>query len=449
MTKGTDKAETRKRFFWRLHHWVGLYTGILIGVLSITGAVAVFIPEIDALIQKHHYNAVSTVAPAEIPQFGRSVDSLVTLYPDYRSMAISLPDKPGHAVQVDLITPAGNANIRYDYFIDGGTDQILGQRNHQNSLANYLRQMHVRLYEGYWGRQLVGIGGLALAIVAITGLVIYGNFMKRQVWPAVRSRMNIRIIMADWHKLVGISALAFNLVIALTGAWLGLQPWLMRWLNITIPNSYTATVVMEPAADRALAIDWEMLLFAAKKEFPDLQPRRIVPSTNGSGTVTIRGNIRGAVYERDINFVVVSKTDHRSVFKYDVRQQPPGHKFYFIQEALHFGDFGGLWLKALYALLGLTSGFLSISGFVIYLFRRKKKKPHKADALKTTFAYSMVSLLFLVVIALISLFVGYTQASFVAGIIINVLLAALIGYSFVHYFIRTYRRRNDPTSIKQ
>lgn len=447
MANGSDKAESRKRLFWRLHHWVGLYTGILIGVLSITGALAIFIPEIDALIQRHHYDAISTGSPAGTPHFGRSIGALASRFPDYRSLTISLPRQPDHAVQVDLIIPADSTITRYDFFIDGGTDQLLGQRNHQNSLANYLRQMHVRLYEGNWGRQLVGIGGLALAAVAITGLMIYGNFMKRQVWPAVRNQKNIRIVMADWHKLIGISALAFNLVIALTGAWLGLQPWLMKWLDISVPNRYVATPVMEPAADRLLAVDWPAVLDAAKEEFPDLQPKRIVPSTNGSATVTISGNISGAIYERDINYVVLSKTDRQALFKYDVRQQPFGHKFYFIQEALHFGDFGGLWLKAFYALLGLTSGFLSISGFVIYLFRRKKQKPQKADALKTTFVYSMVSLLFLVIIAFISLFFGYAQASFVSGIIINALLVALIGYALIRYLIRIYRQKSGTTSI--
>src|SRR5690606_39042448 len=190
---------------------------------------------------------------------------------------------------------------------------------------------------------------------------------------------NIRLVMADWHKLIGISALAFNLVIALTRAWLGLQPWLMTWLDISVPNRHVATPVMDPAADRLLAVDWPAVLDAAKEEFPDLQPKRIVPSTNGSATVTISGNISGAIYERDINYVVLSKTNRQALFRYDVRQQPFGHKFYFIQEALHFGEFGGLWLKAFYALLGLTSGFLSISGFVIYQFRRKKQKPQKAD----------------------------------------------------------------------
>src|SRR5690606_23581091 len=132
--------------------------------------------------------------------------------------------------------------------------------------------IHVRLYEGYWGRQLVGIGGLALAIVAITGLVIYGDFMKKQTWPNIRKKVNLRIVMADWHKLLGISALAFNLVIALTGAWLGLQPQLMRWFNITTPNTYKAPAIITPEADKQTAIDWKEALAVAKKEFPALHP---------------------------------------------------------------------------------------------------------------------------------------------------------------------------------
>src|SRR5690606_30073220 len=128
MANGSDKAESRKRLFWRLHHWVGLYTGILIGVLSITGALAIFIPEIDALIQRHHYDAISTGSPAGTPHFGRSIGALASRFPDYRSLTISLPRQPDHAVQVDLIIPADSTITRYDFFIDGGTDQLLGQR---------------------------------------------------------------------------------------------------------------------------------------------------------------------------------------------------------------------------------------------------------------------------------------------------------------------------------
>lgn len=436
-----NKGKKDKKLLWKLHHWAGLYAGVLIGILSLTGALAVFIPEIDAFIIKHYYQAKAVSHGGEL-KLGTAIDSLKLAYPDYRSMMIALPEKEGQVVQVDLITPGeGGADIeRYDFFIDAGAGRLMGKRDHQNSLANYMRQMHVRLYEGNWGRQLVGLGGIALAVLTITGLLIYGDFMKKQQWPNFRKTGKLRIAMADWHKLLGISALAFNLVIALTGAWLGLQPWLMRWLNIEIPNAFKQEVVMEAIDDRALNVDWNKVLAVSKAEFPELEPRYLVPSTNGAGTVSVRGNIRGTVYERESNLLVLDKQQYRPVFKYDIRKQQISTKFYFIQEALHFGDFGGLLLKLIYALLGLVSAFLSISGFIIYYYRTEKKSGRRTTALKMTFFWSTVILLLLVLIALISLFVGYTQAAIVAAVIINTLLVGLLLYALLGLMWRRYRQ---------
>lgn len=444
MRNGKGKRNN-KRLLWRIHHWAGLYAGILIGLLSLTGALAVFIPEIDAFVLKHHYQARTSAPSLQGPQFGHAIDSLKAEFPAYTSLSIHLPDKSDDVAEVDLITPlASGQSLRYNFFIDAGADRVLGQRNHQNSLANYLRQIHVRLYEGNWGRQLVGIGGVALIVLVVTGLLIYGNFMKKQSWPDIRKKVGLRILMADWHKLLGISALAFNLVIAVTGAWLGLQPWLMRWMKITTPNAYHAPVVITPEADRALAVDWTEVFNTVEKEFPELKPRHISLSGNGSATIVVRGNIPGLVYERDINTLVLSKTGYEPLFKYDVRGKPFAHKLYFVQEALHFGDFGGLLLKIVYALLGLVSGFLSISGFVVYLCRRSKKQPDLSPV-KVTFAYTMVSILFLVLIALVSLFIGYSQAATLAAIIINSILIALPVYALVRYF-GAKRRRSVQTA---
>ena len=46
---------------------------------------------------------------------------------------------------------------------------------------------------------------------------------------------------------------------------------------------------------------------------------------------------------------------------------------------LHFGDFGGLALKWLYFLLGMTPAFLSISGTLIWLDARQQRR-READA---------------------------------------------------------------------
>ncbi|WP_353195414.1 PepSY-associated TM helix domain-containing protein [Parapedobacter defluvii] len=451
MAKQSGKAERNgKKWFWQLHHWVGLYTGILIGVLSLTGAVAVFIPEIDGLIQRYHYNALSSAPSNGLPQFSKSIDSLTHQFPDYRSWSIRLPHNPRHAAVLDMIIrPKTGRTQRMEFFIDIGKDRVLGHRKWQNSLANYLRQIHVRLYDGIWGRQLVGIGGIALAFVALTGLLIYGNFMKKQAWPNFRKTLDTRIRMADWHKILGMSALAFNLVIALTGAWLGLQPWLARWFDISAPRKYKSEILMEAKDDKEIVVDWDVALRASHEAFPDLKPLQLLVSSNGAGTITLRGNIPGTIYERDVNMIVLSKIDYKPLFKYDLREQPISHQLYYIQEALHFGDFGGLPLKVLYAILGLTSGFLSISGFVIFLFRRKKKMRKTDNPWKAIIVYTLLTILFLSFIAFITFTIGYNLASTIAEIVINTLLIGLISYALVRFSIKKFSQKRQFTSTSK
>ncbi len=430
MNTGKRSDKPRKednKLIWKIHHWAGFYSGIVIAILCFTGALAVFIPEIDYLIQKVNYSASSSVTSEW--HFENSLKELVHKHPDHQSLRIGFPAKQGHAGIISL-TVNGKKNKdgnRFDYFIDMAGDKIAGSRNPQNSIANYLRQIHVRLYEGNWGRYLVGLGGVAFIIVTVTGLMIYGNFMKRQTYPQIRNKKGLRILLADWHKILGISALAFNLVIALTGAWLGLQ----GWFGIKNPGHYKAPAITEKEADIKTAVNWNDVLKSSHLYFPDLIPRYAVASDNGSGTVTITGNIKGLVYERNINKLVLSKADMKPLYRYDIREKPFWHKFYFVQEALHFGDYGGLALKILYSLLGLVASFLAISGFVIYLCRTEKKSKRKASALKIIFLYSMIILLLLIIIAMISTLVGYSTASFIMSVIVNTSLAAWILYFII------------------
>ncbi len=295
--------------------------------------------------------------------------------------------------------------------------------------------MHVRLYEGFWGRQLVGLAGIAFIVVTITGFLIYGNFMKKQPYPKIRKK-NTRILMADWHKILGISALAFNFVIACSGAWLGLQPKLMQWFDIKAPNDFEARIITDKKDDANIPVHWEQVFKTVKREFPDLKPGYVRASEDGTATIEIHGSIEGHIYEKNINSIVLAKTSYKTLFKCDIRHRSFRDKFYSVQEALHFGDFGGLGLKILYTVLGLTSAFLSISGFVVYLYRTEKKEKRKLSPLKTTFLYAVLILLTLIIIAMISMFIGYRQAATVAAVIVNGGLILCIAYALVSYIQR-------------
>lgn len=438
MKPNNSNDKKNQNLLWKIHHWAGLYTGIVIGILCFTGAVAVFIPEIDGWIQRNYYSvSASSFATPPLPKIDSALAEAKKQYPKMSGLLIDMPDKPGGIATFSFaVKGKDKASTQiYSLFVDPVQDKILGSRDRQNSLANYLRQMHVRLYEGFWGRQLVGLAGIAFVVVTITGFLIYGNFMKKQPYPKIRKK-NTRILMADWHKVLGISALAFNFVIACSGAWLGILPKLMQWFDVKAPNDFKAEVIMDKKEDANITVHWDKVFNVVKQEFPDLKPGYMRASEDGSGTIEIHGSIDGQIYERNINSLVISKTSYKPLFKFNISQASFSDKLYSVQEALHFGDFGGLGLKILYAILGLISAFLSISGFVVYLYRTDKKKKRRVSSLKTTFIYSILILLILIIIAMISMFIGYQQASFIAAIIVNGTLAIFIIYATSRYIIK-------------
>lgn len=442
-----DNKNKDHKLLWRIHHWAGLYTGIIIGILCFTGAVAVFIPEIDLMIQRNYYSVSSAPSTSgDLPKINNAVAETKRQYPKMSGLLIDMPEKTGQVATFSFSVKGKTKsdNKFYFLFVDPVKDKVIGSRDRQNSLANYLRQMHVRLYEGFWGRQLVGLGGIAFIVVTVTGFLIYGNFMKKQQYPKIRKK-NTRILMADWHKILGITALAFNFVIACSGAWLGLQPKLMQWFDIKAPNDYDANKIIDPKDDAKIAVDWDQVFKTVKKEFPELIPGYIRASQDGSATIEVHGSIPGQVYEKNINTLIIAKNTYNSVFKYDLRKATFRDKFYSVQEALHFGDFGGLGLKIIYTILGLVSAFLSVSGFVVYLHRTDKKEKRKISPLKITFVYSMVILLVLTAIALISMFIGYRQAATLAAYIINGGLAIFLVYSLWKYILKKMKSKASLT----
>ncbi|MFD2035002.1 PepSY-associated TM helix domain-containing protein [Belliella marina] len=417
-----------KNILWKIHNWTGLYVGIVIAVLSLTGALAVFIPEIDHLLEARYHQIDKGENYTDVAVM---LSNLQSQYPGFVLLNIVPPQKPDRALVFDFYNPNGIlGSSRYRIFADPYTGEILAVKDHLNSLVNFLRQVHVRLLDGWYGRQLVGLAGLGLALTCITGLLIYGKFMKKQLFGTIRQGRGIRILMADWHKLIGMAALLFNLGIALTGAWLGLQPKLMSWLDIKIPNNYKrAEIPISADEDKGASFDYYGFLEKSRASIPGFHPVMVIPSVDGSQSVEIRGDLAGLPIEPHINKVVLDKKSGAVLFAYDIRDQEWGHWLYFLQEGLHFGRFGGLGLKIAYALLALTSGFLSISGFVIYLSRKKGKQVQSSMALKKTIVFTLYGIGVLIILGFGSVWVGYVYMSVLVTPLVYLTLVGILVYS--------------------
>ncbi|MEM8928345.1 MAG: PepSY-associated TM helix domain-containing protein [Bacteroidota bacterium] len=357
---------------WTLHNWVGLYAGIVIAVLSITGVVALFKIEIDEALNKDLF----MVKPrSERVDLTPVIDSLRTVHGAKNLAYVRVHKDDTDSWSAMFFLRKSTYNVKqWEVFMDPYTGKILGERDIYKSVGFFLRNLHVRLYDNLFGRQLVGLAGIALLISTITGFWIYGGFMKRQFFGAIRKK-NLRIRMADYHKLIGITTLLFNLMIAITGAWLGLQGYLQPVVVGSRPGIYkVAEKPLSADKDAALSVDFEEVYSKTRTLFPELIPQYARPSLDGSRAVTVYGTVPRTAFERSTFTITYDKENLQELNRYDIRKASLSDKLFYVQESLHFGDFGGIVLKIVYAFFGITSGFLALTGFVVYLKRTERER---------------------------------------------------------------------------
>jgi uncharacterized iron-regulated membrane protein len=371
----------RQLYAW--HKWTGLVAGVFLFFLAFTGAVAVFKHEIDWLV---------TPALRVKPQAGKaSLDEVMKnardlyLGLELQGIQLSRDARTAHvinAVEKTTGKDAGGEAARWQIFADPYTGQVTGARTGE-TLANVIRQTHVRFYYfGAWGRVVVGAFGLALLVSTVTGLLIYGRFMKAVFLRGLRfweiRRDNWKFVTSDWHKLIGILTLVFNLVFAVTGAVLGLEnlaryaPKLQRKIHPLPTIKPPQTVNPDFSLDTAIT--------NARAALAGFEPDGVVPAKAGRWHLTVHGKIKGRFERDNSSFVLIDTTNGRPLETFAAAPLGALTVAYNTMEPLHFGNFAGLWLKIVYLLAGLITSLLSVSGFVLWRIKARRRQKKEASA---------------------------------------------------------------------
>lgn len=366
-----------RKLLYDVHGWAGFVVGIALLIVSLSGAVAVFAPEIDRWSN---------------PPLQADRDARVRIDPDqalvrldrFAALAqaggldasLELPnrDLPG---RYGILYPSAQQGFDYAY-LDAASGELLPPR--RNHVYYFLRHLHVRLL---YNRLPVGIVGLAMLLSIATGLLIYRHILRDMFRMRWRRDRNVRVTFADFHKLVGFWALLFHIVIASTGTWLALE-------------SYLQPVIAAVANHRPDSVD-KNGAGAAGETVPRLAP--IAPMVARSRTaiegfeptyvtleddagrprVRVSGDVPGLV-QQGVSHVLFDRATGRLLEVNDVRAKPFWTQFRHALEPIHYGYFGGVWVKLLYLIVGLLPAALSITGTLLWFERRR----HESRAPKAT-----------------------------------------------------------------
>lgn len=358
----------RTLYVW--HKWTGLGTGLFILFLSVSGAIAVFRPEIDRwMTPGRAVQPGSTRVPVDT-----AVAAVRAAFPSARLTMIEWPRGARDA----YIFRAADRDGGFRVFVDPYTGRVTGHQRGEH-LANVVRQSHVRFYFfGWQGRVVVGAFGLLLAVSSITGFIIYWPFMRGIFARGLRFwqiRPGWQWASSDTHKLVGIVTLVFNLVIGVTGAVLGLEN-LSRYSPAVGAALHPDGAGQLPRTwpEDATTVPLSAALRTAESAFESFVPKYIQMPAANRPYYEISGNPPARPTAAGSSWVIVHAATGEPLQFHDARAARPVTRLYTWMEPLHFGDFAGVWLKIAYCLLGVTSGFLAVSGFVLWMLKRRHRR---------------------------------------------------------------------------
>lgn len=203
-----------RRALFQVHLWSGIVLGLYVFFISVTGSVLVYSNEL--------YRAAT---PNRVPLTGSGpqmtdaqlAEAARRLYPGYRvAKMVHLPSLD----QVDVWLSRGDA-IKKRLF-DPWSGRDLGDSVPTGIwLVSKLIDLHDNLLAGPAGREVNGLGGAAVLLVAVTGLVIW--------WPGSKTwRRSLRLPRGvGWkrgiwhlHSMIGFWSFAFTVVFGLSGIYL-------------------------------------------------------------------------------------------------------------------------------------------------------------------------------------------------------------------------------------
>lgn len=364
MTRGTIKT------WYLVHKWSGLIPTVFLLMLCITGLPLIFHDEIDAAMED---GASSALAGTPSAEGGLPLDAMLATALAERPGEVPLfmafsPDSPLLTVTTGPTPDAAGEDMSL-LFLDRATGASLGPAP-TNPVMDFLLQLHTDMFLGLPGMWVLGAMGLLFVVALISGTVLYAPFMRRLAFGTVRADRSERVKRLDQHNLIGVVALAWMAVIGLTGAINAFaDPLTDSWRDgevAAMAAAYEGEAPLPPSRYGSL----DTAMASAQAALPGRSPQFIgFPGGDWSS-----GHHYAIFFQGDRpltqNLLTPALVDAETGELTDARTMPALNQALMMSKPLHFGDYGGLPLKIVWALLTCATIWVLWTGVMLWLRRR-------------------------------------------------------------------------------
>lgn len=358
--------KTRTLIF-RLHLIAGLTVGLLLVLSGLTGSLLVF----DDAIDKALNSSLLRVAPAATLKRispAVAVEAVRQSLPPQEQVArVRLPREADGVYEVCL-RAKGDPRCLY---VDPYTARVMGARVPAESFKGRVFALHRRLFSGETGETIIGVGGLALVLLSLSGLYLWWPGRKRlRRGFQINFNARGRRLQFDLHRVIGICAMLFLLLIGLTGAGMAFNPTSERFLNrITAspPRPPQPTSVARPGVQPA-ALD--LVLERADEALPGAETVLVNLPQTPTAPFVVRKRLPGEWHPNGRSAVYLDQYSGAPLQVQNALAAPAGTRLANSLYPLHTGHLAGTLTRFVHVLVGLAPLFLFSTGLLMWRARR-------------------------------------------------------------------------------
>jgi uncharacterized iron-regulated membrane protein len=362
-----------RNLFLVIHRWLGLTVGVFFAVASLTGAVLVYEPELEALLNRGRFpSAAALLDGAALEQALRDAIGSAEL----RAVRWPTPREP--AFVVERITDGRRSTI----YLDAGSGAVVEPLRGRSPWIAGIRRIHTTLLAGRVGHWVVILTSTAALLGLISGAIVWWPGI-RHFWRGfvIRMRRGAYIANYDLHQALGMITLPLLLLLTITGVAIPFPGLAERVARSVMPAGQGlrewSAVRSTPPADAAphdppgIA---RLVLTAQRMVGRDAVPESITFPERAGGVIDVRLRTGSPLAAGAVTRVLFDRYSGQLLQLRDPHALD--RAAHFARNGvfnLHTGAFGGTAVRIIWCVACIVGGVLLPTGVTVWWMKRTRK----------------------------------------------------------------------------
>jgi uncharacterized iron-regulated membrane protein len=368
--------------FVLIHRYVGMLLGLVVCIIALTGTLLSFNHEIDHALNP----ALMTVNPQGQPLAAETLLAAAQkTHPDYKISYFEPPKQAEDSYKISLSKEISEEeSLSVEVFVNPYTGAILGERKDRQSFMSFIYALHYELASGKWGSHIISITALAWIVIGISGLLIWPNWQRIKQGLKVRWQAPWVLVNYDYHKVLGIIAAVFILVLGVSGTIFQfhdqIDPVVVAVTGSTEPPEFKS----QPGTNQT-RLPYSEIIRSAEQAIPNATTTWVSYPSEPEEAIEVDRKQPGDINQWGNHWVFVDQYSGKvlGMTLHDTVGATPAETFNIWNWNIHTGIWGGMSTRILLSIFGLTPVVLLVTGVLIFWNKiRGVKRPPTASGEK-------------------------------------------------------------------